>query len=721
LIAQLLLSLVAQQFVGGWTVSGPHSDAKEITAIERSIASNNAIASFKEHKATEFYGFFNVGDDLGSEAAASAFYRHKILSDEDKTLRVSMGSDDGIKVWLNGELLLDHQVNRATNPSEEHLLLPLKKGENLLSVCINNTGGTWTFAIASEKKANPITVDRAIRHGASYLISTQMLDGSWGFSKGSYRNGATALALYTLLSCGVSPKSAAVQKALSFISAAYPEKTYSASCQLMALAELNDPQYYDQMEAIVADLISWQERNGAWAYPAGSWDLSCSQFAILGLRSAAMVGIDVPSKVWADAISGILLCGAEFDGKDVPSITGFKYMPGYSAGGTLSMTAAAVASLEICRQQLGGRYPQKIRNKTLQAAKGGMAWIAQNFTVAQNFGWSGRQYYSIYGLERIGAVHEISHFGEHDWYNEGANFLVEAQTAEGGWPTTGASLPDTCYALLFLKRATASAAITGENEVSTGNEVVSERLDGRLILHVNNSDPVVMWTSLPDGTKTDSVSYAIKRGANAPWQAIGQASGHRFAYTHSFPSPGKWLVRAECKIEGQDVNSTETSYYYVPNLRPDDVGYGDDEFENLISISRPSITTSSANNENSFGGKQMLDGSHGTRWLTSGGDKNPEFTISMRRSAKATRLLFSHTYTSPKSMTGGAIPSEVEVYINNSKEPIVIKINPDQSQKTLYTFEKQTSIKKLRVVVTKIVNGTLGSAVIGFSQVELQS
>jgi len=719
LILTASILLCAQQFVGAWSFAGPYSEAKEIAAIEKIIAGGGALNGFKAHEAKAFYGHFDVAYDLGQESVASVFYQHKIIAKEDKVWRVRMGSDDGLKVWLNGELILQHEAERGTNPSEEHLLLPLVTGDNYLAIRVINTGGAWSFSINDEKLANPIEVDRAIRRGTDHLIQAQALDGSWGFHKGAYRNGATSLAVYTLLSCGISPQSATVQKGLSFISATYPEKTYSAGCQLMALAELNDPQYYEQMEVIVSDLISWQERNGMWAYPGGHWDLSCTQFAILGLYAAANIGIDVPDKVWRDAIEGILLCETEIKGKAARRISGFRYHPGYSATGTLAMTAAAVASIEICRQQLGGKYPQKLRKKAASAAKSGLAWITQNFTVARNFGFNGHRYYAIYGLERVGSILDLSKFGEHDWYNEGAGFLLDAQHTNGGWPNTTVDFADTLYSLLFLKRATAQAAITGEYEVRSSNEVVSENLDGRLRLHVNNGDPVVMWTALPDGLKTTAVTYAIRRHANAPWQPIGESSANRFAYTHSFPGVGKWLVRAECVADGQQVNSTDVVYYYVPNLRPDDTSYGDDEFENLISVSRATVTTSTEVADY-FGGKQLVDGSLSTRWFCKVDDALPEFTISMRRSAKATILLFSHIYTSPSNIADRPRPTEVEVYINHEKDPIVVSINPDQSQKTIYAFEKKRSITKLRVVITKVVDGTLGKASIGFSEIELQ-
>ena len=49
-------------------------------------------------------------------------------------------------------------------------------------------------------------------------------------------------------------------------------------------------------------------------------------------------------------------------------------------------------------------------------------------------------------------------FGAHDWYAEGAAWLLETQRPDGSWLTAnakgGQGVWDTCFAILFLRRAT---------------------------------------------------------------------------------------------------------------------------------------------------------------------------------------------------------------------------------------------------------------------------
>ena len=64
----------------------------------------------------------------------------------------------------------------------------------------------------------------------------------------------------------------------------------------------------------------------------------------------------------------------------------------------------------------------------------------------------------LYGLERVGDLTSRHLIGKHDWYREGAEYLLRRQMVSGGW---GGGILDTCFALLFLKRSTTPVATTG--------------------------------------------------------------------------------------------------------------------------------------------------------------------------------------------------------------------------------------------------------------------
>jgi hypothetical protein len=65
--------------------------------------------------------------------------------------------------------------------------------------------------------------------------------------------------------------------------------------------------------------------------------------------------------------------------------------------------------------------------------------------------------YFLWTLERVGVLYNLRHIDGKDWYRWGSEMLVDAQQADGAWTNGGypGSQPeiDTCFALLFLKRA----------------------------------------------------------------------------------------------------------------------------------------------------------------------------------------------------------------------------------------------------------------------------
>ncbi|HVV99246.1 MAG TPA: VCBS repeat-containing protein, partial [Planctomycetaceae bacterium] len=63
-------------------------------------------------------------------------------------LPISLGSDDGLVVWLNGEKLHSENVTRGCTPDQVKLVLPLKAGKNDLLLKISQGDGEWAFYFA---------------------------------------------------------------------------------------------------------------------------------------------------------------------------------------------------------------------------------------------------------------------------------------------------------------------------------------------------------------------------------------------------------------------------------------------------------------------------------------------------------------------------------------------------------------------------------------------
>ncbi|MEN8157459.1 MAG: glycoside hydrolase family 20 zincin-like fold domain-containing protein [Bacteroidota bacterium] len=70
-----------------------------------------------------------------------------IESERKQEKLLGIGSNDGIKVWLNGEMILNVHKPRPVRPDDEYLRLELKRGKNLLLLKIEQGYGGWGFMV----------------------------------------------------------------------------------------------------------------------------------------------------------------------------------------------------------------------------------------------------------------------------------------------------------------------------------------------------------------------------------------------------------------------------------------------------------------------------------------------------------------------------------------------------------------------------------------------
>lgn len=315
----------------------------------------------------------------------------------------------------------------------------------------------------------------AIERGKRLLLREQDASGGWNSQLPdgySYRIGVTALNVLTLLNCGMSPQDQAVKRGLSFLRSVPMSptlRTYEISLMVMALAAAKDRADLPRIHAWARWLEEAQITNeatnpGAWTYSqrGGQSDLggdpSNTQFAILGLREAAEAGVQVNRLVW-ERSRGYWERLQNPDG-------GWGY--GKDSPSSGSMTVAGVASLAIIEQMLrtdegvaaDGTPPccrAEPPNETLER---GLRWIASRFTVGQNPGARSWLLYYTYGIERAGRLTGRRFFGDHDWYREGAAYLILTQNHAGWWKGVGAVEENsptvaTSLALLFLSKGLA--------------------------------------------------------------------------------------------------------------------------------------------------------------------------------------------------------------------------------------------------------------------------
>ena len=348
----------------------------------------------------------------------------------------------------------------------------------------------WIGVVVPEADAaEKVKIEAAIERGKAFLLN-QELKGPQG-----------SLACYALIKAGVSKDHPQVKRAINEImdkcrSTGYvPTQhfNYEAGVDAMLLEGVDREAYFPQLELIAAFLISHQRNYGGWFYAAefggGDYgDTSISQYAVLGLWATSRAGVDVPTEVWQKAAKWLMQTQYR-DG-------GFGYHPsdamvqGGPSNSTGTMTVAGTGTLLVIRHVLFNeaafdegvrpaaaprryglleRLPDEKEKKAQikpktgvsmsatvvdKALKDGVRWTGDRFGDPNALG--GHENYYFYGVERMAALLDVEKIGNHNWYEEGTDYLLRRQAPDGSWSDACGIVPATALTLLFLTKATAT-------------------------------------------------------------------------------------------------------------------------------------------------------------------------------------------------------------------------------------------------------------------------
>jgi len=300
---------------------------------------------------------------------------------------------------------------------------------------------------SSARAASVEQVEKAIRAGVDHLYQIQSgdnWDNGWN-QDNSNTGGRTALVTYALLAAGESPQNPKLKSAVDFLLKQKPAGVYTLGirCNVWFLL----PQTPEIKEIFRAEAIQLQhamkikgKARGLFNYTKDDglrYDHSVSQYGVLGLWAAAQANIELNSNTWKNADEAWRRTQQK-DG-------GWTYDDGENAKSIPSMTAAGVASLFITQEYTNGmagiNCTGNIKDEHIEK---GLKWMSDHFKEVGN-------YYTWYGVERIGVASGLKYFGTVNWYHQGADLMVRSQNKEGAW----GEVPDCAFAILFLVRGRA--------------------------------------------------------------------------------------------------------------------------------------------------------------------------------------------------------------------------------------------------------------------------
>ncbi len=77
-----------------------------------------------------------------------AYFRTAVWSGRPQPARLELGSDDGLKVWLNGRLVHANNVQRVHKTGEDRVNLELEQGWNVILLKVTQVDGGWGFSVS---------------------------------------------------------------------------------------------------------------------------------------------------------------------------------------------------------------------------------------------------------------------------------------------------------------------------------------------------------------------------------------------------------------------------------------------------------------------------------------------------------------------------------------------------------------------------------------------
>ncbi|MCI0698987.1 ThuA domain-containing protein [candidate division KSB1 bacterium] len=135
-----------EDYMTAWLVSGPYINS-EVNLFEYAFPpeqtgqSNIKWQVMPASTIKEAPWFLQLDKVLGGENRV-AYLQNRLWSDNEQRVKMELGSDDGVKVWLNGELVHANNASRGVTPGDDIIEITLRQGWNpLLLKIIQGTGG----------------------------------------------------------------------------------------------------------------------------------------------------------------------------------------------------------------------------------------------------------------------------------------------------------------------------------------------------------------------------------------------------------------------------------------------------------------------------------------------------------------------------------------------------------------------------------------------------
>ena len=129
--------------------------AKEGESVGDLVWTLGEIADTGSNNVTDLINEIGLAEgDVDDHSSYALITLESATAQSDVTMRV--GSNDSIKVWLNGEVVHNHPINRGANDFQDTFKVNLVAGDNLLLVKVSERKRGWSMFVGINADVNAI-------------------------------------------------------------------------------------------------------------------------------------------------------------------------------------------------------------------------------------------------------------------------------------------------------------------------------------------------------------------------------------------------------------------------------------------------------------------------------------------------------------------------------------------------------------------------------------
>lgn len=144
-----------EAFPEAWSLLGPVSSSQVASLSNREAALRASAEGGVSVGGTEYEWalvassgpIVELDEHFGTPESVSAYAYLEVVSGGERSSLLGFGSDDGARVWVNGELKHSTDVSRSVTPGEDLIPVQWRDGVNSVLARVDNASGKWGFSL----------------------------------------------------------------------------------------------------------------------------------------------------------------------------------------------------------------------------------------------------------------------------------------------------------------------------------------------------------------------------------------------------------------------------------------------------------------------------------------------------------------------------------------------------------------------------------------------